>query len=73
MFCACSSEESPPPDATALGPTPYGCEEVVDDFGECTPLEDLCRPDICGSWTCCFVENNEWREQISDCFEGCGI
>jgi hypothetical protein len=69
---ACSSEGSPPPDGKELGAAPYSCEEYVDSAGECTPWEDVCRPDICASWDCCYVENNEWRVLHNECFGGCG-
>lgn len=76
VLVACSGEGSPPPDSRApdaatLGPAPTGCDEYVDSGDECGPVEDICRPDICAGFECCFVEGNEWRVLITDCFEGC--
>ncbi|MFN0248293.1 MAG: hypothetical protein ACKV2T_15480 [Kofleriaceae bacterium] len=71
---ACTGRgSSPPPDAPRdAGSAPFGCEEIVDDKNDCTPFESICRDDICAAWDCCFVENGEWRQRVTDCFGGCG-
>lgn len=75
VVTGCSSEGSPPDGKApgdALGPAPFSCEEYVSGPDACTPWADVCRPDICASWDCCYVENNEWRVLYNECNQGCG-
>jgi hypothetical protein len=50
-----------------------GCEVMVADQTDCPRLDDVCRPEICGSFDCCFCDgNSNWNTLFIDCFEGCG-
>ena len=60
-----------PAPGTPGGPS-GGCEVVVGSVEECPAIQDVCRPDICGGYDCCYCDpRGFWGTLIIDCFEGC--
>jgi hypothetical protein len=81
VVAACSSENAPPsPDAAppdahqnvCADPSPPVCDGEAQDEDHCPTLEELCTPDACGSYECCWCgDNGTWEFVSLDCFEGC--